>query len=393
MRQAFIIHYNEIALKGGNRDYFEKKLITNIKRSLTEVGDVKIKKLYGRILVLFGGEINGEVIARKLSQIFGIANYGSVFISDVSLKLGKDVIEPLAKEIIILIKDKQFENFAVTVKRGDKKFPLHSPQVEKEIGGYIYEQMQREKRVKLKNPELEIFIEIVEKDIFIYFDKISGAGGLPAGSSGRGLCLISSGFDSPVAAYKMARRGVIVDFLHFHSYPHTSRASLDNVKRIVEVLNSYQYDGRLFTSAFGDFQKKVVMSAPAKLRVVLYRRMMLRVAQELARKLKIKILITGDSVGQVASQTIDNITAVSAAVDMPILRPLCGDDKQDIVNLAVKIGTHDISAQPYDDCCSMFVPPNPETHARIAEVEAAEKGLEIEKLTKDIVDNIKEEKI
>ncbi len=278
----------------------------------------------------------------------------------------------------------------MTTKRSDKEFKLSSPEVSRTIGEVVFEGFGKKRKVSLKNPELTIYIELTDRENLVYLDKIKGTGGLPAGVSGKVLCLLSSGFDSPVAAYQLAKRGASVNFLHFHSYPYTDKASQENVKKIVKVLNEYQYNGRLFSAAFGEFQKQVVGNAPAKLRVILYRRMMMRVAEKFALSIKAKALVTGDSLGQVASQTLDNMTAVSASVGMAILRPLVGYDKEDIINMAGQIGTKDISSTPYEDCCSMFVPAHPETKAKMDEVLKAEANMDIEKLLKDIFTNIEE---
>jgi len=385
---VFIIHYHEIALKGRNRDFFERKLIKNIRRSLVIAGRFKVERDYGRILVIPGQEADLNLAQEMLAKVFGLAYFTPGYISHVDLDLGKKIIKPLGEEILPLILENTFSSFKVDVKRSNKEFVLKSPEIERELGGYLKEHLTEDKKVKLKEPELTVYLEITHKYILFYFDKIPGQGGLPAGTGGRAVCLLSSGFDSPVAAWKMAKRGVRVDFIHFHSYPYTNKASQANVKKLVKILNQYQYEGRLFNSAFGKFQKKVVALAPGELRVVLYRRLMLRVAERLAKKLGAKALITGDSLGQVASQTLENIQVISQAVNLPILRPLIGEDKQEIINLADQIGTHQISSQPYEDCCSMFVPQHPETKAKLEEVEAVEKTMEVEKLVTEIFKGI-----
>ncbi|MDO8598808.1 MAG: tRNA uracil 4-sulfurtransferase ThiI [bacterium] len=264
--------------------------------------------------------------------------------------------------------------FAVRAKRADKSFPENSQEIERRVGAAIAEATGL--RVDLEHPDLTVHIEIVERTAFVLLEKSEGPGGLPVGVSGRVLALLSSGFDSPVASWRMMRRGCIVDFIHFHSYPYTSDASIRNVEEIVRVLQPWQQErGRLHLVSLIDYQKAVMTEAPAALRVLLYRRMMVRVAERIARQLGAEALVTGENLGQVASQTIPNMAVVEVVAERPVFRPLLGYDKLEIIREAEMIGTAAISTRPYDDCCSLFTPTHPSTRARGGDLDAAEAVL------------------
>ena len=255
---------------------------------------------------------------------------------------------------------------------------MTSPQAEREIGGRIKE--ARGWPVNLGDRDFEIRVEMLSDEAFYFFGKERGPGGLPTGTSGRVACLLSGGIDSPVAAYHLMRRGCQVTFIHFHSYPILSRASQDKARQLVELLTRYQHRSRLHLVAFGEIQQQVVMSVPGPMRVVVYRRLMLRIAERIARDRRAQALVTGDAVGQVASQTVENLAVVGAATTMPLFRPLIGMDKEDITSDAKRIGTYPISIIPDQDCCTLFTPRNPMTRARLADIERAESALPMEDL-------------
>ncbi|MDD5043435.1 MAG: tRNA 4-thiouridine(8) synthase ThiI [Patescibacteria group bacterium] len=378
MVKHILIHYSEIGLKGGNRDFFEKKLICNIQMALGDF-DVRIKNIFGRLLLT--GEWQDETeVSEKLSRVFGIAYFSFAY-------LVRSDLESIKKESLRLLKNRDFKTFAVRARRGTKNFPLKSLEIEREVGGYIFESLG-DKKVNLKNPDITCHIEIVNDYVFIYFDKIKGPGGLPVGTAGKLVSLISGGFDSPVASWQMMRRGAEIIFVHFHSYPNTSKGSLEKVRELVKILSHYQFGAKLYLVPFLDIQKEIFANAPEKLRIVLYRRMMLRLAEAIAQKEKALGLVTGDNLGQVASQTLENMLAIGAAVSLPIYRPLVSWDKEEIINLAKKIGTHDISAEPFDDCCSLFAPRHPETRADLKEVGGAEKNLNIKEIVEKTIGEI-----
>jgi thiamine biosynthesis protein ThiI len=284
----------------------------------------------------------------------------------------------MAAAILSDLGDRTCASFRVSARRADKRFPLTSPQIEREVGGRIQE--ARGWRVDLGEPELTIHLELLSDQAFYYFGKERGAGGLPTGTAGRVACLLSGGIDSPVAAHRMMKRGCAVTFVHFHSYPILSRASQEKARELVQLLTTWQQRSRLYLVAFGEIQQQVVLSVPGPMRVVVYRRLMVRIAERIARSRSAQALVTGDVVGQVASQTLENLAVVGAVATLPLFRPLIGMDKDEITAEAIKIGSYPISIVPDQDCCTLFTPRNPLTRARLANVEAAEQALPIEDL-------------
>jgi thiamine biosynthesis protein ThiI len=277
----------------------------------------------------------------------------------------------------------------VSARRADKRFPLTSPQLEREVGGRI--KQAKGWRVNLGDPELTVHVDVMSDHAFYFFGKEPGAGGLPTGTGGRVACLLSGGIDSPVAAYRLMRRGCSVLLIHFHSYPILSRASQDKVREIAALLTRYQLRSRLLLVPFADVQQKVLLTVAPELRVVMYRRLMMRIGERLARRWRARALVTGEVVGQVASQTLDNLTTIAQATDYQILRPLVGMDKDEISAEAERLGTFPISIIPDQDCCTLFTPRHPATRARIADVEAAEQALPIGDLVAQAVGGVEVE--
>jgi thiamine biosynthesis protein ThiI len=275
---------------------------------------------------------------------------------------------------------KSFATFRVTAKRADKRLPMTSMDVERAIGAAVCDGLG--KPVSLKNPDITIYIELLSKDVYWATDKVQGPGGMPVGVSGTVACLISGGIDSPVAAYRMIKRGCRAFFVHFSGRPLVSRASEEKVRELVQSLTAYQYESCLMVVPFGEIQREIVLNTPAPFRVVLYRRMMLRITEELARKEQCWGLVTGDSLGQVASQTPENLSVVGEATQLPLLRPLIGMDKLEITDEAKRIGTYETSIEPDEDCCKLFTPPHPSTKTRIEELRKVERALDIPHLVK-----------
>lgn len=378
-----LIHYGEIALKGKNRSYFEGHLIDNIKDQLNAFSPSSfeyVKKMSGGILIKLNekGTANAAVIEDALQHVFGIVNFS--FAASV-----QQDIEILKSTCWELIKNETFETFRVKTQRSNKLFPMTSEEINRKVGGYIFDQLGGQKKVSLKDADCECHIVIINTLALISLRKIKGQGGLPIGTGGKAMVLMSGGFDSPVAAWYLLKRGVSTRFAHFHSIPYTSRESLEKVTDLIKVLKKFKSSSVMYSIPFADVQKEIMMKCPASLRVILYRRMMMRIAEQLARREKALALITGDSVGQVASQTLENILAVSQAATLPIFRPLIGMDKEEIMDKARQIGTYDISKLPHDDCCTRLMPKNPETRAKLPEVLEAEKSLDIEKLISDTI--------
>jgi len=368
---SVLIRYHEIALKKGNRAYFTEMLKRNILASVKDLGAKEIRSLHARLLLTFRNEIAPEIIVNRISSVFGIANFSLV-------RRAERDIEELRSQILTGLNGSHFTSFRIDTQRGDKTFPLNSVEINRQLGGAV--KAMSGARVDLTNPEFTVFVEVLPKDAFFGFNKLPGPGGLPVGASGRLVSLISGGFDSPVAAYRMMQRGCRVIFVHFHSAPYQEKTSQDKVRELVKLLTRHQFQSRLYMVPFGEIQRQIVAAVARPLRVVLYRRMMLRIAEKIARREKAKALLTGESLGQVASQTLDNMTVIQQAAIMPILRPLVGMDKQEIVDQARRIGTFDISSVPDQDCCQLFVPKHPATKARFDDVAADEAKLDVNEL-------------
>ena len=374
---SILVHYQEIALKGRNRPYFIRKLVHNLRKQTAGLDVKDVRALMGRIEVVLGPKASYDRIKERLQRVFGIANFSKAG------RAPRD-LDAIAAAILEDLEGHPPVSFRVSAKRGDKSFPLTSPQLERELGGRIVARFGWP--VRLDRPEMTVTVEVLANQAFYSFGKERGAGGMPTGVSGRVACLMSGGIDSPVAAYRLMKRGCSVVPVHFHSYPFLSRASQEKAREICEVLTRHQMRTSLKLVPFGELQRQVVLAVPPPLRVVIYRRLMLRIAERVARDCRAKALVTGEVIGQVASQTLENLTVIADAARMPILRPLVGMDKEEIVAEAIRIGTYDISIIPDQDCCQLFTPRSPETHARRWQVEAAEAKLPIEEMVKAAVD-------
>jgi tRNA uracil 4-sulfurtransferase len=368
---SVVVHYQEIALKGKNRPWFISKLVGNIRRATSDLDIRGVRALVGRIEVVLGPAATYEQVAERLSRVFGIANFSRAARTPLD-------IEGIAAAINQDLGAIDTPSFRVSVRRADKRFPMRSPDIEREVGGRI--KLARGWKVDLSNPALTIHVEMMASEAFYSFGKDRGPGGLPTGASGKVACLMSGGIDSPVAAWRMMKRGCTVVLVHFHSYPFLSRASQEKVRELAGLLSRWQLSARLFQVAFGEIQRQVVLTVPSPLRVVIYRRLMVRIADRIARSQGARALLTGEVIGQVASQTLENMSVISAATRLPILRPLVGMDKEEIVAQAQRIGTYDISIVPDQDCCQLFTPKHPATKATLEHVEAAEQQLPIEEM-------------
>jgi thiamine biosynthesis protein ThiI len=368
---SIVVHYQELALKGKNRPWFLSRLVRNLRRALSDLDVRSVRALMGRIEVVLGpAAVPGEV-GDRISRVFGIANFSYA---------GRSVLDldAIAAAILNDLGDRTCTSFRVSAKRADKRFPLTSPQIEREVGGRIKE--ARGWKVSLDDPDLVIHVELLTDQAFYFFGKERGAGGLPTGTAGRVVCLLSGGIDSPVAAHRMMKRGCTVTFVHFHSYPILSRASQEKARELVTLLTKWQQRSRVYLVAFGEIQQQVVLAVPGPMRVVVYRRLMMRIAEAIARTRDAQALVTGEVVGQVASQTLENLAVIGSVATLPIFRPLIGMDKDEITAEAIRIGTYPISIVPDQDCCTLFTPRNPLTRTRLAEIEAAEQALPIDDL-------------
>jgi thiamine biosynthesis protein ThiI len=371
-----IVHYQEIALKGKNRPWFMGRLVRNLRAAVADLDVQSVRALMGRIeLVLGPGAVRDEV-SERIRRVFGVANFSHASRSSLDL-------DTMAAAILRDLEGRDCATFRVSARRADKRFPLTSPQIEREVGGRIKE--ARGWKVDLDNPELVVHAEFLTNEAFYFFDKQRGPGGLPTGTAGRVLCLLSGGIDSPVAAWRMMKRGCSVTFVHFHSYPILSRASQDKARELATLLTTWQQHSRLYLVAFGEIQQQVVLAVPAPMRVIVYRRLMLRIAERIAQARRAQALVTGDVVGQVASQTLENLAVVGSVATLPLFRPLIGMDKEEITAQAIGIGTYPISIIPDQDCCTLFTPRNPQTRARLDAIEAAEMALPIDEMVERAV--------
>jgi thiamine biosynthesis protein ThiI len=367
------VHYQEIALKGKNRPWFVARLARNLRQSLADLDIADVRVLMGRLEVVLGPSATWEEVSARLAHVFGVANFARAGRAPLD-------VDAIAREILEDLGDVQPATFRVSARRADKRFPLTSPQIEREVGGRI--KQARGWRVNLDQPELTIYVEALTNEAFYFFGKLRGAGGLPVGSSGRVACLLSGGIDSPVAAWRMMRRGCRVLFVHFHSYPILSRASQEKARELARWLTRFQLESRLFLVPFGEIQQQVVLAVAPPLRVVVYRRLMMRIAERIARQHHAQALVTGEVGGQVASQTLENLSTIGSVATLPILRPLIGLDKEEIVVEAQRLGTYPVSIIPDQDCCTLFMPRHPATRARVPDVEHAERTLEIDEIVR-----------
>ena len=368
---SIVVHYQEIALKGKNRPWFVGRLVRNLRGAVSDLDVRAVRSLMGRIEIVLGPGATREEVGERVRRTFGIANFSYAGRTPLDL-------DALTVAILRDLEDRSCGSFRVSARRADKRFPLTSPQVEREIGGRI--QAARGWKVDLEDADLVVHVELLSDEAFYCFGKERGAGGLPTGTAGRVACLLSGGIDSPVAAHRMMKRGCAVTFVHFHSYPILSRASQEKVREVVTLLTKWQQRSRLYLVAFGDIQQQVVLGVPGPMRVIVYRRLMMRIAERIARARAAQALITGDVVGQVASQTLENLAVVGSVATLPVFRPLVGMDKEEITAEAIRLGTYPISIIPDQDCCTLFTPRNPQTKARLAHIEAAETALPIDAL-------------
>ncbi len=384
MEKLFLVHYGEVGLKGKNRSFFEKKLVQNIRLSLKDTGYAEVQRIYGRILVTLRPEADVVAIQERLGKVMGIAHFEPAGATAQNM----DAIQATALE---LIKDSQFKTLKVETKRANKRFPLTSPEISAAVGAHLLKGTGA--TANMHNPDLRCNIEIVEDAAYIYAEKIRGVGGLPIGVSGKVLVMLSGGIDSPVAAWRMMKRGAKALFVHFYSYPYTDKASLEKVEELAQILAIWNYRTQVYLVPFADVQREIVTKTPASFRVILYRRMMVRIAQRIAATAKADALVTGESLGQVASQTLGNIRVIEDVAEIPILRPLIGDDKAEIMELAQQIGTFEISILPHGDCCSLFVPEHPATNASLEAVREAEAELEINALVAQAIEAVEKQTI
>jgi len=368
------VHYHELALKGGNRPRFERTLRKNLERALAAVAPCTVRSAAGRVLVATEGDAQ-RVLARVL-RVCGVA-----FAMPVQ-RLPRD-LEAVGPAAARLVSGVSASSFRISAKRADKRFPMTSVDINREVGRVVHETTGLP--VRLQGADAEVHLTVLKDEILVGTAKHPGPGGLPVGTGGRVAALMSGGIDSPVAAWRLIRRGCRCELVHFHSHPLVDRTTQEKARDLAEVLSVWQLGARLHLAPLAEVQKAVRLHCPDPLRVILYRRFMVRIAEVIARRRKCRALVTGESLGQVASQTLENLATVDAAATMPVLRPLVGTDKQEIIEEARRLETYEISIRPDQDCCRLFVPSHPATAASVEEVERAEEALDVAALVRDAV--------
>jgi len=365
-----VLRYHEIALKGRNRPFFVEKLAVNARRLLADLGG-RVHVLAGRLRVDLPDDVPWVEAERRLSDLFGVANFSRAHEVPVDF-------DALTRAATAAVAARGASSFCVRARRSFKGFPLTSPEIERDLGAAIH--VATGIPVRLEHPDLTVYVEVLTDRILYSFERQPGAGGFAVGSSGRVAALLSGGIDSPVAAWRMMKRGCTVLPIHFHAFPLQDRTTIDKVTELARILTRYQLRTRLLLVPFGEVQQTIVASCPAPLRVVLYRRFMVRIGEVLAARHRARALVTGESLGQVASQTLDNMTVIGEAARGLVLRPLVGMDKEEITLQARRVGTFEVSTLPDQDCCQLFVPRSPSTAATLDEVRRAESVLDVDGL-------------
>lgn len=390
MKKIILVRYGEIILKGLNRPVFEEKLMGNIKKSLYGLGKVDVKRSQARIYVEpyeEGYDFDGAVA--RLVKVFGIVSVSIVLkipsefeeIKRVSLGMAKKQVEERsaarnAGKAAAFGNATSYVTFKVEAKRGDKKFPMQSPEICLETGAYLLENLPGLK-VDVHNPDFIVYIEVREST-YVYCDIIPSNGGLPIGTNGKALLLLSGGIDSPVAGWMMAKRGMEIEAVHFYSYPYTSERAKEKVISLARILSRYCYRIKLHIVPFTEIQLEINEKCPEDQLTIIMRRAMMTISERIAQKNGALALITGESLGQVASQTIQSLAVTNAIVQMPVFRPLIGMDKNEVIEIARKIDTFETSILPYEDCCTVFVAKHPKTRPKLDEIIRHEAGLELE---------------
>lgn len=397
MKKVILVRYGEIILKGLNRPIFEDRLMTNIKRSLHGLGKVDVIRSQARIFVEpYDESFDFDKAVEKLIKVFGIVSVSVV------LKIDSD-FEQIKKQALIMAQNhvdnllrttnqssklreqSAIISFKVEAKRGDKSFPMKSPQICAELGGYLLENIPA-LRVDVHKPDFIFFVEVRE-NTYIYCDIIPSNGGLPIGSNGKAVLLLSGGIDSPAAGWMMAKRGMSIEAVHFYSYPYTSERAKDKVISLAKILAKYCYRIKLHIVPFTEIQLEINDKCPEELLTIIMRRVMMTITEKIALKSEAQALITGESLGQVASQTPQALAVTNAVVSMPVFRPLIGMDKNEVIEIARKIGTYETSILPYEDCCTVFVAKHPKTKPTLIETEKSEEKLHIEEMIEKAIND------
>ena len=378
LKSHAIVKTHELALKGKNLPWFMRKLTDNLRIATKGSGVERVWKGQLMVGLTLSDEECWPEVESRIKEVFGVAKFYKAY------ELPQD-LDGLKARMPEFLEGRTFGSFRITTNRADKRFPMNSEEVNKDLGAFV--QHLTGALVKLKDPDICIYVDIQTSGFLVYFDEVKAHGGLPVGVSGKVAVMLSGGIDSPVAAWQMMKRGCQAMFVHFHSYPLVDRTSMDKAVDLVEHLTRHQYESNLLMVPLSEIQKKIILTCPPSYRIVLYRRFMVRITEILARRNRAKAIITGESCGQVASQTLENISVVDDCAGIPILRPLIGSNKEEIVDLARNIGTFPTSILPDQDCCSLFVPKHPETKANLETVLRLEETLSVDEMVTEAVEN------
>ncbi len=391
-QNIFIVRTGEVALKGMNKPYFERVLVQRIRAALKKTneqskeegnGGIDVYRHEGLIFIKSPKTIPEDTIIKLVSRVFGVASISPAWECESNLDaIGEMAVKFMLKQI----EERGVKTFKVFAKRADKTFPIKSPEIARIIGAKVLIGCKVLK-VDVHNPEVRLHVDLRRGVSYIYDEKVAAIGGLPLGTNGRGLILLSGGIDSPVAAWMMARRGMLIEAVHFHSYPYTSKRAQEKVEKLAGIVASYSGRIRMHVINLLPIQEQIVQHCPEEETTILVRRFMMRIAQEIAKKNRCMMLITGEDLGQVASQTAEAITVTDACVDIPVLRPLIGMDKVDIMDKAREIGTYETSIEPFEDCCTVFLPKHPTTKPKLARIEESESALDVDALVKGAVES------
>lgn len=380
--RLYIVRCGEVALKGMNKPYFERVLLERVRNAIS-CWENDSHWNGGLMLVRIGGDVPVEDAVKKLSKVFGVATVSPA----ICVEKDMDAIGEAAAAYVRELKEKEdIKTFKVKAKRADKSFSVQSPEIGATVGGSILSGVP-DIKVDVHEPDLKLFVDVRREAAYIYRDKIRGFGGLPLGTNGKGLILMSGGIDSPVAAFMMAKRGMRIEAVHFHSYPYTSKRAQRKVEDLCRVLAGYMGTITMHVINLLPIQEEIVKNCPEDETTILVRRFMMRIAEEVAKKTKNMMLITGEDLGQVASQTAEALVVTDNVVSTPVMRPLIAMDKVDIMDKAKEIGTYDLSIQPYEDCCTVFLPKHPVTKPKLDRIEKSESALDVEGLVRAAVDS------
>lgn len=382
-KNIYIVRCGEVALKGMNKPYFERVLLERVRTALSAYDDVESRWVDGLMFVRVPKDVPRMEIVRTASKVFGVASVSPTVEAPKEIEAIGDAAAAFAQK---LIEEEGIKTFKVKAKRADKSFPIASPEIGRIVGAKVLKAC-KVLRVDVYDPDCMLHVDVRREGAYVFRDKIKGFGGLPLGTNGKGLVLMSGGIDSPVAAFMMAKRGMRIEAVHFHSYPYTSPRAQKKVEDLCGVLAGYMGTIRMYVVNLLPIQEEIVKNCPEEETTLLVRRFMMRIAERIAEKRRDMMLITGEDLGQVASQTAEALVVTDHVVRMPVMRPLIAMDKVDIMDKAKEIGTYELSIQPYEDCCTVFLPKHPVTKPRLERIEASEAALDVEALVNAAVES------